>query len=430
MVSADLAVIRCNQVITCYGDIPKRGKSLNDLGVIDQGCVASSKGQIVFVGTEADYLSQVLLEPGGTTLDGSGKTALPGLVDPHTHLPFGGSRENEFLLRIKGATYRELAAQGMGIQSTVDATRAISQDDLVSLCLSRLDSMMLHGTTTVEGKSGYGLNLEDEIKQLQALKVADRLHPVDIVSTFLGAHEVPREYKSRKGEYIKLLTQTILPEVEKNNLAEFFDIFCEEGVYSVEESRFLIAAAKKAGLKIKLHADEFVSLGGSQLAVDEGAKSAEHLIAITDDGIQKMAASNTTAILLPGVPFFLMQNKKAPARALIEAGAIVALATDFNPGSSMTESQFFIMQLAVYLLNMTVEEAINAVTINAAYGIDRHTEIGSLEVGKKMDLVLCDAPNYPYLVYHFGINPVRHVIKNGKVVVKDKRLTAPYLHDR
>jgi len=282
--------------------------------------------------------------------------------------------------------------------------------------------MLLHGTTTVEGKSGYGLNLEDEIKQLQALKHADQLHPIDIVTTFLGAHEVPREYKSRKGEYIKLLTQTMLPEVEKNNLAEFFDIFCEEGVYSLEESRHLIAAAKKAGLKIKLHADEFVALGGSQLAVDEGAKSAEHLIAITDDGIQKMAASNTTAILLPGVPFFLMQDKKAPARSLIEAGAIVALATDFNPGSSMTESQFFIMQLAVYLLNMTVEEAIHAVTINAAYGIDRHAEMGSLEVGKKMDMMLCDAPNYPYLVYHFGINPVRDVIKNGIIVVKDKQL--------
>jgi imidazolonepropionase len=425
VVSADLAVIRCNQVVTCRGDSPKRGNSLQDLGVIDRGCVASSQGQIVFVGTEADYSSQVRLKPGGKTLNGSGKTALPGLVDPHTHLPFGGSRENEFLLRIKGATYRELAAQGMGIQSTVDSTRAISQDDLVSLCLSRLDSMLCHGTTTVEGKSGYGLNLKDEIKQLKALKHADRLHPIDIVTTFLGAHEVPREYKARKGEYIQLLTQEILPEVEKQNLAEFFDIFCEEGVYSVEESRQLIAAAKRAGLKIKLHADEFVSLGGSQLAVDEGAKSAEHLIAITEEGIQKMAASNTAAILLPGVPFFLMQSKKAPARSLIEAGAIVALATDFNPGSSMTESQFFIMQLAVYLLKMTVEEAIHAVTINAAYGIDRHTEIGSLEVGKKMDMMLCDAPNYPYLVYHFGINPVRDVIKNGIVVVQDKQLTFP-----
>ena len=313
----------------------------------------------------------------------------------------------------------------MGIQSTVDSTRAISQEDLISLCLSRLDSMLWHGTTTVEGKSGYGLNLKDEIKQLKALKHADRLHPIDIVTTFLGAHEVPREYKTRKGEYIQLLTQEILPEVEKQNLAEFFDIFCEEGVYSVEESRQLIAAAKRAGLKIKLHADEFVSLGGSQLAVDEGAKSAEHLIAITEDGIQKMAASNTAAILLPGVPFFLMQSKNAPARSLIDAGAIVALATDFNPGSSMTESQFFIMQLAVYLLKMTVEEAIHAVTINAAYGIDRHTEIGSLEVGKKMDMMLCDAPNYPYLVYHFGINPVRDVIKNGIVVVQDKQLTLP-----
>jgi imidazolonepropionase len=422
VVSADLAVLGCQQVITCAGGAPKRGDALQDLGVIEQGCVASSQGRIVFVGTEADYHAQVHMEPDGITLDGSGKTALPGLVDPHTHLPFGGSRENEFLLRIQGATYRELASKGMGIQSTVDATRTISREDLVTLCLERLDSMLLHGSTTVEGKSGYGLNLKDEIKQLEALRHADRLHPIDIVMTFLGAHEVPREYRARKGEYIELLTQKILPEVADKNLAEFFDIFCEEGVYSVEESRLLIAAAKRAGLKIKLHADEFVALGGSQLAVDEGAVSAEHLIAITDDGIQKMAASDTTAILLPGVPFFLLQDKKAPARALIEAGAVVALATDFNPGSSMTESQFFIMQLAVYLLKMTVEEAIQAVTINAAYGIDRHAEVGSLEVGKKMDLVLCDAPNYPYLVYHFGINPVRHVIKNGKIVVRDKQV--------
>lgn len=422
MVSADLAVLGCEQVITCAGGAPKRGSALQDLGVIDRGCIASSQGRIVFVGTEAEYDSQVRLEPGGSALDGSGKTALPGLVDPHTHLPFGGSRETEFLLRIQGATYRELAAQGMGIQSTVDATRTVSQEDLVTLCLERLNSMLLHGSTTVEGKSGYGLNLKDEIKQLEALKRADRLHPIDIVTTFLGAHEVPREYKASKGEYMKLLTQQILPEVIKKNLAEFFDIFCEEGVYSVEESRHLIAAAKRAGLKIKLHADEFVALGGSQLAVDEGAVSAEHLIAISDDGIQKMAASNTTAILLPGVPFFLLQEKKAPARALIEAGAVVALATDFNPGSSMTESQFFIMQLAVFLLKMTIEEAIHAATINAAYGIDRHAEVGSLEVGKKMDLVLCDAPNYPYLVYHFGINPVRHVIKNGMIVVRDKQI--------
>jgi imidazolonepropionase len=423
VVSADLIVSGCGQLVTCGGTAPKRRRALQDLGVLKQGCIASHQGRIVFVGDTVECRRNVRLESNGTTLDAKGLLGLPGLVDPHTHLPFGGSRENEFKLRIQGATYQELAAQGMGIQSTVDATRRLSRNELVKVCRERLDSMLRHGTTTVEAKSGYGLNMQDEIKQLEALQEVDQNHPIDIVKTFMGAHEVPREYKARKQEYIDLLTQIILPEVKKNNLAEFFDVFCEEGVYSIDESRLLIRAAKKAGLKIKLHADEFVPLGGAQLAVQEDAVSAEHLIAITEQGIQDMANSSVTAILLPGVPFFLMQNKKAPARDLIEAGAVVALATDFNPGSSMTESQMFILQLAVFTLGMTIEEAVYGVTLNAAYGIDRHKEVGSLEVGKKMDLVLCDAPNTAYLVYHFGINPVIHVIKNGKIVIRDRQRT-------
>jgi imidazolonepropionase len=282
--------------------------------------------------------------------------------------------------------------------------------------------MLLHGTTTAEAKSGYGLNLEDELKQLEAIREANDRHPIDLVSTFLGAHEVPKEYKTRKQEYIDLLTHVILPQVKEKGLAEFFDVFCEEGVYSIEESRLMIQAAKSAGLKIKIHADEFVPLGGAQLAVEQEAVSAEHLIAITEDGIQRMADSPVTAILLPGVPFFLMQNAVAPARKLIDAGAVVALATDFNPGSSMTESQLMILQLGVFLLGMTIEEALNAVTLNAAYGIDRAKEIGSLEVGKKMDLILCDIPNYIHLAYHFGVNPVQHVIKNGNFVVKNRQI--------
>ncbi|MGM0466723.1 MAG: amidohydrolase family protein, partial [Acidobacteriota bacterium] len=259
-----------------------------------------------------------------------------------------------------------------------------------------------------------------EIKQLEVLRQADKSHPVDIISTFMGAHEVPKEYQNKKNEYIKLLTQKIIPEVKRKNLAEFFDVFCEQGVYSIQETKTLIRAAKKAGFKIKIHADEFTSLGGAQLAAEEKATSAEHLIAINENGIQKISKSSSAAVLLPGVPFFLMQNKRAPARSLIDSGAAVALATDFNPGSSMTESLFFIMQLGVYTMNMSVEEAINAVTLNAAYAVDRHKQVGSLEEGKKMDLILCEAPNYPYLVYHFGVNPVIHVIKNGKVVVKNR----------
>jgi len=309
----------------------------------------------------------------------------------------------------------------MGIQTTVDATRSINRPDLVELCLQRMDRMLLHGTTTAEAKSGYGLNIKDEIKQLEAVREADNRHPIDLIPTFLGAHEVPREYSAKKAEYLELLTQTILPEVTKRGLAEFFDVFCEEGVYSIEESRRLISAAKKAGLKIKIHADEFVPLGGAELAVEQGAVSAEHLIAITDKGIRKMAESRTTAILLPGVPFFLMQSRTAPARKLLDAGAVVALATDFNPGSSMTESQLTILRLGVFTMGMTVEEALNAVTINAAYGIDRDSRVGSLEEGKRMDVLLCDIPNYLHLVYHFGVNPVSHVIKDGQIVVQDGR---------
>ncbi len=419
MISADLIVSGCEQLLTCRGTAPKRKKDLQELGVIEKGCIASKNGKIVFVGRENELRSQITETSGCLKIDGSGLTCLPGLVDSHTHLPFAGSREQEFLLRLQGHTYLELAEKGMGIQSSVEKTRKASKKEIVSLCHKRLNTMLLHGTTTVEAKSGYGLNLKDEIKQLEALKQADRSHPVDIISTFMGAHEVPKEYKNKKHEYIKLLTQKIIPAVREKNLAEFFDIFCEQGVYSVDESRALIRAGKKAGFKIKIHADEFASQGGAQLAAEEKAVSAEHLIAINEDGIQRISNSSTAAVLLPGVPFFLMQNKRAPARRLIQSGAAVALATDFNPGSSMTESLFFIMQLGVYTMNMSIEESINAVTLNAAYAVDRHNEIGSLETGKKTDLILCDAPNYPYLVYHFGINPVKHVIKNGKWVVKD-----------
>jgi len=417
MISADLVVSGCEQLLTCRGTAPKRKKDLLELGVIEKGCIASKNGKIVFVGREDELRSQVTETSGCLKIDGRGLTCLPGLVDSHTHLPFAGSREQEFLLRLQGHTYLELAEKGMGIQSSVEKTRKASKKEIVSLCHKRLNTMLLHGTTTVEAKSGYGLNLKDEIKQLEALKQADRSHPVDIIPTFMGAHEVPKEYKNKKHEYIKLLTQEIIPAVREKNLAEFFDIFCEQGVYSVDESRALIRAGKKAGFKIKIHADEFASQGGAQLAAEEKAVSAEHLIAINEDGIQRISNSSTAAVLLPGVPFFLMQNKRAPARRLIQSGAAVALATDFNPGSSMTESLFFIMQLGVYTMGMSIEESINAVTLNAAYAVDRHNEIGSLETGKKMDLILCDAPNYPFLVYHFGINPVKHVIKNGKWVV-------------
>jgi imidazolonepropionase len=424
MRSADLVVAGCRELLTCAGPLPKRGRALAEVGLVENGWVASSEGVIVYAGGEDGYLAEIEPEPGAVTVDGRGMVALPGFVDAHTHLPFAGDRAREFGLRVRGWTYQQLAERGMGILTTVKATRAASLDDLVALSLKRLDRMLLTGTTTVEAKSGYGLNLEDETKQLEALRDAAALHPVDIVPTFMGAHEVPPEYRDRREDYIALLIDSVIPEVGRLGLAEFFDIFSEPGVFSIEETRRLVEAGKAAGFKIKVHADEFVSQGGAALAAEVGAVSAEHLIAITDEGISRLAASDTAAVLLPGVPFFLMMPKRAPARDLVNAGAAVALATDFNPGSSHLYAMPFVLQLGVFTLGLTVEEAINACTANAAYAIRRHETVGSLEVGKKMDLLLCDVPDHVSLAYEAGRNPVRTVIKNGKIVVEDGRRVA------
>jgi imidazolonepropionase len=424
MISADLVVQNCRQLVTCRGPIPKRRASLQDVGPAEKAWIASSKGKIVFIGKEKDFRKSVRLERSAKRIDAGTLVGLPGFVDSHTHLPFAGNRVEEFRLRLQGYSYQQLAAKGMGIQTTVKATRRATKKELLSLCLSRLDRMLLNGTTTVEAKSGYGLNLRDEVKQLEVLKEAARHHPVDIVPTFMGAHDIPKEYKIRKSAYIGLLIDKIIPEVSRRKLAEFFDIFCEEGVYSVEETRRLAEAAKRAGFKIRIHADEFSALGGAELAAEVGAASADHLISITEEGIRTLSRSKTAATLLPSVSFFLMLDKKAPARRLIAAGAALNLASDFNPGSSMVGSMLFVLQLGVYLLRMSIEEAINAVTANAAYALRRQKSIGSLEVGKKMDLLLCDVPEYASLVYELGWNPIRHVIKNGQVVVRDGKLSS------
>jgi imidazolonepropionase len=421
MISADCVVAGCRELLTCAGSLPKRKAAMRDLGVIENGWVAASKGVIVFVGTEEEFREQVNPGPEAVTVDGAGLVGLPGLVDAHTHLPFAGDRAREFGLRLQGWTYQQLAERGMGIQTTVKATRAASLDELLKLSLVRLDRMLLSGTTTVEAKSGYGLNLEDEVKQLEVLRDLGALHPIDIVPTFMGAHDVPPEYRDKRQDYIGLLVETLIPEVGKRGLAEFFDIFCEPGVFSLEETRRLAGAAKAAGFGLKVHADEFVTQGGAELAAELGAVSAEHLIAVSEQGIARLGASDTAAILLPGVSFFLMLDKRAPARRLIDAGAAVALATDFNPGSSHLSSMLFVLQLGVFTLGLTVEEAVNACTGNSAYAVNRHNAVGSLEAGKKMDLLLCDIPGYVSLAYELGRNPVRTVLKNGRVVVVDGR---------
>jgi imidazolonepropionase len=423
MIKADCLVSGCRELLTCRGPIPKRRDDLKDVGLVENAWIAGRAGRIVFVGSEDEFKRTVELTAEAVRLDAGGLIGFPGFVDSHTHLPFAGSRANEFSLRIQGWTYRELAAKGMGIRSTVRSTRAASRETLRDLCLARLDEMMLHGTTTAEAKSGYGLNLADEIKQLEAVRDAGVAHPVDLLPTFMGAHEIPDEFRDRKEDYIDLLIHTVIPAVRDQGLARFFDVFCEEGVFSVAETKRLSESALAAGFGLNIHADEFVALGGTELAVRLGAVSAEHLIAVSDDGIQALAGSDTAAILLPNVPFFLMQDKKAPARRLIEAGAAVALASDFNPGSSMTSNLQWIIQLGVFQMRMTIEEAINSVTANAAFAVRVQDEVGSLEPGKKMDLVLCDLPGYADLVYRLGTNPVKHVLKNGRIVVRDNRPT-------
>lgn len=422
MTSVDLVVSGCRAVATCRGPAPKRGRDLDDVGLVENGCIAAAGGRIVYVGPENGLEKNVVIGKDARRIDGRDLVALPGFVDAHTHLPFAGDRQDEFRLRLAGATYRELAARGMGIRTTVKATRGISRDELLALCRERLDRMLLSGTTTVEAKSGYGLNLEDEIKQLEVLRELDRTHPADIVPTFMGAHDIPAEYKDRRGEYIDFLIGTVLPEVKRRGLAEFIDIFCEEGVFTLEETRVLVEAARREGLGIKIHSDEFVPLGATELAAEAGARSAEHLIAITPEGIAAMAGSRTAAVLLPGVSFFLRMDKRAPARRLIEAGAVVVLASDFNPGSSMVSSMPFVLQLGVFTLGMSVEEALNACTVNAAYAVGRETEVGSLEPGKKADILLCRGRDHISLAYEVGTNPVRHVIKNGRIVVRDGSL--------
>jgi len=422
MIYADTVVADIAQLATCAGERPKTKNRMKDFGLIEKAWVAAQEGKIVFVGRENEFREKVEVGDKTTVIEASGLVGLPGLVDSHTHLPFAGDREKEFSLRLSGYTYQQLAQMDLGIQTTVRATRAASRAELSKICLSRLEIMMLNGATTVEAKSGYGLNFEDEIKQLEVLKELNSIQPVTIVPTFMGAHEIPPEHKANRRAYIEKLKKEIMPEVKRRNLAEFFDIFCEPTVFNLEETRELASEALDLGFKLKIHADEFVPIGGTELAVELKARSAEHLINVTPEGIRRLSQSQTAAILLPGVSFFLMIEKKAPARELIDKGAIVALASDFNPGSSHLMSMLFVLQLGVFTLRMTVEEAIHACTINAAYAIDRQHQVGSIEPGKDLDLILCDMSSYLSLAYELGRNPVKTVLKRGRVVVEDGRL--------
>ncbi|UCE17936.1 MAG: imidazolonepropionase [Gemmatimonadota bacterium] len=420
--TCDLLVRNARQLITLRSSEPgpRCGRAMEDLGVVEDGAVAVRTGRIVAVGVTDDVLSEVALSPGCIEIDASGKIVLPGFVDAHTHPIFVGSRDDEFELRIKGATYQEIARRGGGIRATVRKVRQASKQELFEAALPRLDRMLEHGTTTIEAKSGYGLSTEDEIKMLEVVRDLQESHPVDLVPTFLGAHEVPDEYRGKKPEYIELILHEMIPAVAERELAEFCDVFCEEEVFDVEESKLILTAAREAGLEVKLHADELSPFGGAELAAELEALSADHLVAVSDQGIMALKSQGVIAVLLPGTTFSLGCRQYAPARRMITTEVPVALATDMNPGSCRTESMAIIITLACVMMRLTPAEAIAAATLNGACAVAREGAIGSLDIGKKGDIVIWDMPRYSYLPYHFGVNFVEMVIKDGKVVV-DKR---------
>jgi len=419
MEESELAIIIKNIdcLVTCAGSHRKKGQDMKDAKIIENGYVVIENDKIKAVGEGDGYKEFITSE--STVIDGYGKTVTPGLIDPHTHVVYAGSREKELPLKLNKVGYIEILNSGGGILSTVENTRSIAVDQLVEESRKRLDIMLKHGTTTVESKSGYGLDLQTEVKILEVNKILNETHPIDVVSTFMGAHAIPKEYKKNREAYIEEIINKMIPYISENKLAEFIDCFCEEGVFSVEESRRILKAGKEVGLNIKIHADEVESVQGAELAGELKAISAEHLVAASNEGIKALAQNDVVAVLLPSTSFYLMLNNFARARKMIDDGVAVSLATDCNPGTSPTESLQAVMTFACFGMKMFPEEIINAMTMNAACAINREEEIGSIEVGKKADIVIFNSKNLNYLIYHFGANAVETVIKNGRVVIQN-----------
>ncbi|MCT4687275.1 imidazolonepropionase [Vallitalea sp.] len=402
-----------SQLVTCSGFKAKKGKEMNDLGIIENGAVVIEEGIIKWVGKTLDIPRQ--FEKVAEVIDATNKTVLPGFIDSHTHFVFGGYREEEYSWRLKGDDYMEIMQKGGGIVNSVRQTKEASKDYLIRIGMKRLDSMLSFGVTTVEGKSGYGLDYDTEIKQLEVMKKLDIRHKIDVVPTFLGAHAVPQDYKGREDKFIDLMINEVLPHVIDKDLAEFCDVFCEKGVFSLKQSERILSAAKEKGLKLKIHADEIVQLGGADLAAKLGAVSADHLLRASDEGIREMAKNDVVATLLPGTAFSLREDF-ARARYMIDNDLAVALATDFNPGSCFTESIPLIIALATLYMNMSIEETITALTINGAAALDKADYIGSIDVGKKGDVVIHEYPSYKFIPYHIGVSTAEKVIKDGQMV--------------
>lgn len=401
------------QVVTCHGNRAKCGAEMSDLGIIEDGAVAMSGGIITHVGPTEEVL-RAINPKDYLEIKAEGQAVLPGFVDSHTHFIFGGYREEEFSWRLRGDSYMSIMERGGGIVNTMKATRESDFDALWDLGEERLESFFAMGVTTVEGKSGYGLDLETELIQLRVMADLNDTHPIDIVSTYLGAHAVPPEFAGRTDDYVNYIIKVVLPAVRAERTVTFCDVFCEKGVFSLEQSERLLRAARRLRFKLKMHADEIVPLGGAELAALLRCVSADHLLHVSDEGIRQMAKTGVVATLLP-LTAFSLGEPYAPARKMIDSGCTVALASDMNPGSCFSSSIPMMISLACIYMKMTPEEVVTALTINGAAALGLASEIGSISVGKRADVIMLRYPSYKFLPYHVGMNIVNTVIKKGNL---------------
>ena len=411
---ADLLIHNTTEIYTCAGPAPRRGPAQADAGRIERGAVASLGSAIVYAGPEDDCRRAVELTGDARTIDAEGGSVVPGFVDPHTHVVFAGDRRHELHRRLAGASYSDIAASGGGILATVAATRSASEDELVRAAARRLDEMLANGTTTCEAKSGYGLTTESELKLLRVIARLQMEHQIEIAPTFMGAHEIPTEFRDRPDAYVALVCGEMIPAVARAGLAEWCDVFCEDGVFTPPDAAAILTAARAAGLKLRIHADELGASGGSTVAAAVGARSADHLIFVDAGGAAALAAAGTVATLLPSAAFYLKLRRYAPARMLIDSGVAVALATDVNPGGGFSPSMPFAITLGCFAMGLTFGEALVGATLNAAYSLDRHRSVGSLEPGKQMDAVIVDGPAIELV--RAGARTVRSVIKKGRFI--------------
>ena len=415
--TVDLLIENADRVYTCRGPGPRRGHAQREAGLVEAASVAASGGLIVDLGPTREVRHRVTLAADAQVLDASGCTLVPGFVDPHTHLLYAGDRRDELQRRLAGATYAEIAAAGGGIVKTVQATRQASEDELIDAALPRLHSMLACGTTTAEVKSGYGLDVASELKMLRAIRAVAARQPIELSATFMGAHEIPVEYRDRRADYIRLIVDEMLPAVAREGLAEWCDVFCEQGVFTPEETRTILEAGRTHGMRPRVHADELALSGGSEIAAETGAVSADHLIYVDEPRARALAAAGVVATLLPAAAFYLKLGRFAPARMLIDAGVAVALATDVNPGGGVSPSMPFVMTMACFGMGLTLEEALVGATINAAASLDRARTIGSLEPGKQMDAVIVHGTLADLV--RIGAPTIRGVIKRGKLEWSD-----------